>query len=128
MGKRLLWAAVLVLAASIFAACSSDLPNNGAQDAVETVTGGDSLPPEAALMAQQALADQLAATSADVEIISSEQVDWPNACLGLPDAGEACAEVITPGFLVTLQVNGEQYQVRTDETGNNIRFESSVNN
>lgn len=131
MLKRLTGIAILVVAASIFAACSADVPTddleNDAQDAVETVTGSDSLP-EAAVMAQQVLADELAATTADIQVVSTEQVEWPNACLGLAQEGEMCAEVITPGFLVTLEVNGEQYQVRTDETGGNVRIETDVNN
>lgn len=131
MLKRLTGIAILVVAASIFAACSADVPTddleNDAQDAVETVTGSDTLP-EAAVMAQQVLADELAATTADIQVVSTEQVEWPNACLGLAQEGEMCAEVITPGFLVTLEVNGEQYQVRTDETGGNVRIETDVNN
>lgn len=131
MLKRLTGIAILVVAASLFAACSADVPTddleNDAQDAVETVTGSDSLP-EAAVMAQQVLADELAATTADIQVVSTEQVEWPNACLGLAQEGEMCAEVITPGFLVTLEVNGEQYQVRTDETGGNVRIETDVNN
>lgn len=131
MLKRLATIAILVVAASIFAACSADVPTDGlendAQDAVETVTGSDSLP-EAAVMAQRVLADELAATPADIQVVSTEQVEWPNACLGLAEEGEMCAEVITPGFLVTLEVNGQQYQVHTDETGGNVRIETDMNN
>ncbi|MEJ2266405.1 MAG: hypothetical protein P8X95_23410 [Anaerolineales bacterium] len=57
----------------------------------------------------------------DIQIISTEQVDWPDACLGLPNTGETCAQVVTPGFQVVLQVNGQKYEFRTDKQGNIVR-------
>ena len=59
----------------------------------------------------------------DIEVVSIEQKDWPDACLGLPNAGEACAEIITPGYQVTVKVNGQEYVFRTDESGSMVRQE-----
>lgn len=80
------------------------------------------LPPEAVLDAQQWLADQLNTTTAQVEIGEVEQMEWSDACLGLGQANEICAQVITPGWRAVFEVNGELYEVRTDETGNVIRM------
>ena len=50
-------------------------------------------------------------------------MDWPDACLGLLDKEAMCAEVITPGFRVTLEANGKTYVYRTNETGLVLRLE-----
>lgn len=87
-------------------------------------TGGDvSIPPDAALMAQDFLAEELGVNVEEVEIIQVEQQEWPNACLGLPEQDEICAEVATPGFVVNLRVNEQDYTVRTDQLGEVIRIE-----
>ena len=50
-------------------------------------------------------------------------MQWPDACLGLPEAGEACAQVITPGYEVTLRLDDNVSVYRTDE-GANVRLAS----
>ena len=37
-----------------------------------------------------------------VQIASSEAVEWPSACLGVEEPGIMCASVITPGYRITL--------------------------
>jgi hypothetical protein len=56
-----------------------------------------------------------------VQLVNFEAREWPDGCLGLPEPEEQCIQVITPGYLVVLQVNGEQFEYRTDETGSIIR-------
>src|SRR3972149_2369724 len=46
----------------------------------------------------------------------------PGAGLGAGEEGEACAEVITPGYEVVLRLGETQYTYRTDQTGTNARF------
>ena len=58
-----------------------------------------------------------------IQIEKVEKMDWPNSCLGLPEGDEACAEVITPGWLLTFNINGQEYRYRVDETGTVIRQE-----
>ena len=78
--------------------------------------------PDAVLSAVNSLAQSLGVDVNQVQVVNFEQVEWPDACLGLPQGDEACAQVITPGFLVVVEVNGVQYEVRTDETGTNVRL------
>lgn len=78
--------------------------------------------PEAILAAVNSLAQSLGVDANQVQVVNFEQVEWPDACLGLPQGDEACAQVLTPGFLVVLEVNGVQYEVRTDQTGTNVRL------
>jgi hypothetical protein len=79
------------------------------------------LPAEPVLQAQSWLADQLGVTLADVSIVSSEHMEWPDSCLGLGGAAESCAAVVTPGWQANFEVNGETYEVRVDDTATSIR-------
>jgi hypothetical protein len=50
-------------------------------------------------------------------IVSVESVEWPNACLGLAGPDEVCAEVITPGYRVIVERDGERITYHTDLIG-----------
>ena len=105
----LLAALILVLG---LAACSpANLPETG----VEGIT--TDLPPQAVLEAANQLSEDLGITVEEIEIVEFEQVEWPDACLGISQEGQACAQVITPGFRAVLEVNDQEYEFRTDETG-----------
>jgi hypothetical protein len=88
-----------------------------------TPTVPEPTPPPAAVQARQALAADLGVSAETIEIISVEREEWSDACLGLAEPGEMCAQVITPGWLVVLEADGEQYVARTDHTGENVRIE-----
>jgi hypothetical protein len=49
-----------------------------------------------------------------ITVIDAEYAEWPDACLGAPSAGTACATVITPGYVVILTHNGVEYEYHTD--------------
>jgi hypothetical protein len=55
-----------------------------------------------------------------IEIVSARPVEWPDTSLGCPQSGEAYAEVITSGYAVVLEVEGERFEIHTDETGDQI--------
>jgi hypothetical protein len=81
-------------------------------------------PPDAVLAAEQALSASLEVSVEEIEVVTYEQREWPDACLGLAGEGEMCAQVITPGWRVVLNAQGEQYVFRTDESGEVVRLES----
>ena len=87
--------------------------------ATETPIIGELVP--AADMARQKLADDLEVTPDQIEIVQVEAFDWPDACLGLPEEGEICAQVVTPGYRVTLDADDQIYVFRTNELGTIIR-------
>lgn len=60
----------------------------------------------------------------DVKVISSEPVDWSDACLGIQQPNVMCAQVITPGYKVVLEVNGKQYEYHTNASGSAVRLAS----
>jgi hypothetical protein len=76
--------------------------------------------PEAVLAAQGALAQELGLNSEAVLLVSFEQVMWRDSCLGVQIPNMNCLDVITPGYRVVMQVNGDQYIYHTDESGNNL--------
>lgn len=79
--------------------------------------------PPAAEQARAAAASALSKSIISVAIVSAEQEEWPDACLGLPEPLEVCAQVITPGHRVVLQAEDQQVTYRTDETGARVRPE-----
>jgi len=50
-------------------------------------------------------------------LVAAEQVSWPDACLGAARAGELCAQIITPGYRVTVERGGERIEYRTSRAG-----------
>ena len=79
---------------------------------------------------QEAIAAAAVATAAkalDVEpgavhLLSVEAVQWPDSCLGVNLTDQACAEAITPGYRVVVEVDGELYAVHTNQDGSIVRF------
>lgn len=54
----------------------------------------------------------------EIVVESAAFQEWSNACLDAADDGEACAGVITPGFVVVIELEGTQYEYHTDLNGN----------
>ncbi len=53
----------------------------------------------------------------DVTILEVQHVEWRDASLGCPKPGMMYAQVITPGYLVKAEVNGEEQMVHMNEHG-----------
>jgi hypothetical protein len=81
------------------------------------------LPSEVETRVKEALSARTGVAVEEIEVVKAEHREWSNACLGLAEEGEACAEVITPGWEITLRAAGEEYVFRTDEAGDVIRME-----
>lgn len=73
-------------------------------------------------MARSYLAEALSIPLESVERVSIQRVEWPDASLGCPSADEAYAQVVTPGYRAILEVEGETYELHTDEAGETIRI------
>ena len=79
------------------------------------------VPPTPALTAAVAhLAAELDISPEEVNALSSEPVEWPDASLGCPQPGMMYAQVVTPGYLFLLEAAGEQYEVHTDLAGQSV--------
>lgn len=119
LDKRLTYFFLLLGTALLFLAACEPAGEQPPIDETPTIAPG--LPPAAALEAQAWLAEQLDIDVTQVEMVDAEQIEWPDSCLGLGQANESCAAVITPGWSLLFEVEGQQYEVRTDETGTVIR-------
>jgi hypothetical protein len=78
--------------------------------------------PAAVQEAQAWLAERLGVAVEDVVVLESEEVDWRDGCLELGGPAESCLAAITPGWLVSFEVDGETYVVHTDADGSQIRL------
>lgn len=56
----------------------------------------------------------------EMEIISTEAVEWPNSALGCPEAGQMYADMIVPGYRLLIEAQGETFDVGTDEAVSRI--------
>lgn len=77
----------------------------------------------AAQAARQALAQELGIHPYAILLDSVISVEWPDACLGVEQADQVCAQVITPGYTVILTTIDpesrveQQVQYNTNEDG-----------
>jgi hypothetical protein len=65
----------------------------------------------------KAVLDVLATAGAGASLVGVEQVSWPDACLGAARPGEVCAQVITPGYRVILEQDGQRIEYHTSRAG-----------
>jgi hypothetical protein len=119
MRKRLI--VVLMLTGFILAACSTSQTGRSATQVNPNLK--NVLPPGVALNVQNQISQTLGVAVENIKITQVEPKDWPNACLGLPQGNEVCAELVTPGWLLTFNINGQEYNYRVDKTGTVIRQE-----
>lgn len=62
-----------------------------------------------------AVVQNLGVAAEQVKLVSTEAVEWPDSCLGIVREGINCAQVVTPGFRITLDVAGQQVEYRTNQ-------------
>lgn len=67
--------------------------------------------------ARSDLALRLGVAEDEIVVVVLEEVQWPDGSLGCPQPGMMYVQVITPGFLVVLQADGEKYEYHTDLAG-----------
>jgi hypothetical protein len=60
------------------------------------------------------LAQRTGISLAGIEPVSEEQVEWNDACLGVSLPDVMCAEVITPGYRLVYNVDGEEMVIHTN--------------
>jgi hypothetical protein len=80
------------------------------------------IPPQAVLDARKQVAEARGVPVEQVELAAVDQVQWPDACLGLPQPGEVCAQAAVPGWRAILNVDGQQVEVRTNLAGDVVRW------
>jgi len=94
-------------------------------DAVEppsmpSLAGTPSISGDAA-PAISAIAADLGVPPETIQVISIESRVWPDSSLGCPQPDMLYAQVVTPGYLVLVEMSGEQIEYHTDERGSVVR-------
>ena len=115
--KMIVLAAFGTVVTLLFSACTAQpiqQPTPAAQPAADTTGIGGNM--------RDLLARQLQVDPAAVEVAVVEPAEWPDACLGAGTPAEGCAQVVTPGYIVTLRVDGREYTYHTDPEGYQLRL------
>jgi len=78
--------------------------------------------PDAAVNAAADLAQRLKIDINTIKLVGTQEIDWPDACLGIQQPDVMCAQVITSGYKVILEANGKQYEYHTNNSGSAVRL------
>jgi len=82
-----------------------------------SVQGADSKSRQEAFRASvKDLAKKIGAPESDIAGVAQEDATWPDSCLGCVKTGESCAQVLTPGYRITLRVRDAIYEYHTNRT------------
>ncbi len=76
----------------------------------------------AVTLARKDLAGRINVDPNAITVVSVEEVDWPDGCLGVQTPGVMCIMVITPGYRVIFEADGKQYEYHTNATGAAVRL------
>ena len=64
------------------------------------------------------LSEQTGSPPNEIILVSIEAVEWSDASLGCPQEGFMYAQVITPGYKMVLETQGQEYEYHTDQAAN----------
>lgn len=67
------------------------------------------------------LSEQLNVAAGDVTVLSFEQVQWPDGCLGAAQPDEMCTQAVVDGYQIILQANGQTREFHTNIDGSLVR-------
>jgi len=84
--------------------------------AVAVAASEDSQRDAAVALAKKTLCARLGLAAAAVELQKAEAVDWPDTSLGCPEKGMMYAQMITPGYRVSLKAEGKTHDVHVAGT------------
>jgi hypothetical protein len=112
---------VFLILATCLAACLPSSP--GSIPATTTPEVFNPIPADARAFeaARADLAQSLGIDPLTISRVDVLPVDWPDSCLGLEKPGEACAQMVTPGFRVRLETGGLEYEYHTNQDASSIR-------
>jgi hypothetical protein len=77
--------------------------------------------PAAITRARDTFAQQMDMAGDAFTVVSYEEAEWPDGCLGLAKPDEMCTMAIVPGYLIILEAEGTRYALRTSLTGDTVR-------
>ena len=79
---------------------------------------------EALAAAVEDLSEQTGVPPGQITLVSMEAVEWGDSSLGCPQPGFMYAQVITPGFKIVLEADGQEYTYHSDQGSNAVLCEN----
>jgi hypothetical protein len=67
--------------------------------------------------AKRDLAQKLSVMETQINLVEATPVTWPDSSLGCPEKGMAYAEVLTPGYLISLEYGGATFEYHAGRGG-----------
>jgi hypothetical protein len=68
-------------------------------------------------LSKKDLAERLQIDQSRIEVVSTEEIVWPDSALGCPAPGMVYAQGRVPGYRIWLKAEGKAYDYHTDFTG-----------
>ena len=79
---------------------------------------------EALAAAVEGLSEHTGLPPDRITLVSMETVEWRDSSLGCPQEGFMYAQVITPGYRIVLEADGQEYVYHTDQGPNAVLCEA----
>ncbi|HSM70960.1 MAG TPA: hypothetical protein VK851_05405 [Anaerolineales bacterium] len=84
------------------------------------------LPDNVQILIETAKADlvqRLSLPPPEINLVTAIEVTWPDSSLGCPQPGVEYAQVLTEGFLINLEANGNIHEYHADTSGQIVSCE-----
>jgi hypothetical protein len=111
---------VAVAAAALLVACGNESGAEGQPTVSSTPTPetpGTTQPASGPVeQAKADLAKRLGVEAAQVTVVSSNEVTWPDGSLGCPEPGMNYTQALVPGARIILEAAGKQYHYHSGGT------------
>jgi hypothetical protein len=94
--------------------------DNSGQIVVNCTVANDSDAQPVTEAAKADLAQRLKIDSSAIQVVSVTKVTWPDGSRGCPKMGVMYNQIVSPGYIITLSANGQQYEYHTSATSDVI--------
>jgi hypothetical protein len=71
--------------------------------------------------AREDLANRFSIPLAEISVAATSEVTWPDSGLGCQQTGVASVQVLTPGYLILLEYNNNQYEYHANK-GSHVTY------
>ena len=102
---------------ALLAGCSTHATPPPSSTASPSSTATPEAQRKAFRAATTALSKKINAPVDSIVGVSQDETTWNDSCLGCPQTGENCAQVVTPGYRIVLRVSDATYEYHTDLGG-----------
>jgi len=76
--------------------------------------------------AKDDLARRLSISTTQINVVDAKEVTWSNSSLGCPQPGMGYADVLTPGYMIVLSTNGQDYEYHAGKSSDIFYCESPL--